>query len=59
MAPRLTDRIFVWSFGDTDAYTVENCDWCSTDSIGHVYFLASQFIKDRFAIFYGEFSEVV
>ena len=49
----------MWSFGDTDAYTVENCDWCSTDSIGHVYFLASQFIKDRFAIFYGEFSEVV
>ena len=45
MAPELSDRILVWSFSDTDAYTLENCDWYSADSIGHLYFLTSQFIK--------------
>ena len=57
MAPELTDRILVWSLSDTDGYTLESCDWCSADSIGYVYFLTSQFIKDQLDLFYGLFSE--
>jgi hypothetical protein len=57
MAPELTDRILVWSFSDTDAYTLESCDSCSADSVGHVYFLTSQFIKGQLELFYGLFSE--
>ena len=57
MAPELSDRILVWSFSKTDADTFESCDWFCADSIGHVYFLASQFIKNELASFYAEFSE--
>jgi len=55
--PELTDRILVWSLSDTDAYTLESCDWCSADSIGNVYFLTSQFIERQLELFYGLFSE--
>jgi hypothetical protein len=58
MAPVLTDRILVWSLSDTDAYTLESCDWCSTDSVAHVYFLMGPFIKDQLDLFYGLFSEL-
>jgi hypothetical protein len=57
MALERRDRILVWSLSDTDAYTLENCAWCSADSIGHVYFLTSQFIKDQLDLFYGLFSD--
>ena len=57
MAPELSDRILVWSFSKTDADTFESCDWCSTDSTGQLYFLASQFIKSALDNFYADFSE--
>jgi hypothetical protein len=59
VTPELTDRILVWSLSDTDAYTLESCDWCSTDSIGHFYFLTGQFIQDQLDLFYGLFSELL
>jgi hypothetical protein len=30
---RLADRILLWSYSDTDAYTLESCDWYSADSL--------------------------
>ena len=57
MAPDLANRILVWSFSATDAYTLEGCDWCSADSIGQVYFLTSQFIENQLCSFHGLFSE--
>jgi hypothetical protein len=53
----LANRILVWSLSDTDTYTLENCDWCTADSIGEFHFLARQFIEDELALLYGEFSE--
>jgi hypothetical protein len=55
MTPGLADRILVWSYSDTTAYTLESCDWCSTDSFGPLL-SASQFIRDQLDLFYSEFS---
>jgi hypothetical protein len=57
MAPGLADRILVWSYSDTDAYTLETCDWYSADSFGHLCLSANQFIGDQLDLFYAEFSE--
>jgi hypothetical protein len=57
MAPGLADRIIVWSYSDTDAYTLESCDLSSADSLGALHLLASQFIRDQLDLFYAEFSE--
>ena len=57
MAPELSDRILVWSFSNTDSYTLETCDWYSTDSIGSVYLSASQFIEEELDNFYADFSD--
>jgi len=57
MAPGLADRILVWSYSDTDACTLESCDWYSADSFGHFRLSASQFIGDQLDLFYAEFSE--
>jgi hypothetical protein len=57
MAPRLPDRILVWSYSYTDAYTLENCDWYGSDSLWQLHFSVSQFINDQLDGFYEEYSE--
>lgn len=57
MAPGLADRILVWSYSETVAYTVESCDWYSADALSHLHFSVSQFITDQLDDFYAEFSE--
>jgi hypothetical protein len=57
MAPELADRILVWSFSNTDSYTLETCDWYSTASIGSVYLSTSEFIEKELANFYADFSD--
>jgi hypothetical protein len=53
----LADRIVVWSYSDTDAYTLESCDWYSSESFWHLHFSVAQFIQDQLDEFYAEFSE--
>jgi hypothetical protein len=57
MVPGLADRILVWSYSDTNAYTFEGYDWCSADSFGPLHLLVSQFIRNQLDLFYAEFSE--
>jgi hypothetical protein len=57
VAPAPPDRILVWSYSYTDAYTLESCDWCAPDSFWHLHFSVSQFINDQLDEFYAEFSE--
>src|SRR5580704_16742684 len=57
MIPALADRILVCSYSDTDAYTLEYCDWYSADQLSHLHFSASEFINDQLNEFYAEFSE--
>jgi hypothetical protein len=57
MTSELADRILLWSYSDTDAYTLENCDWYSGNSIEHLHFWAKQFIEDQLYEFYADFSE--
>jgi hypothetical protein len=57
MALGLADRIFVWSYSNTDNYTLESSDWCNADSVGYVLFSAGQFIKDQLDLFYSEFAD--
>jgi hypothetical protein len=56
-ASGLADRILVWSYSETAAYTLERCDWYSPDSLGDLHFSIAQFIKDQLDLFYAEFSE--
>jgi hypothetical protein len=53
----LADRMVVWTYSDTDAYTLETCDWYSIDSFEHLHFLASQFIGEHLDSFCTQFSE--
>ncbi len=55
--PKLENRILVCWFSDTDACTLEDCDWRSADSIEYICLSASQFIKDQLGLFYGLFSD--
>ena len=57
MVSGLANRIFVWSYSDTVAYTFETCDSYSAESFGRLHFDASQFIKGELDLFYAEFSE--
>jgi len=57
MAPEPPDRILVWSYSNTDGYTLEYCDWYTPDSIWHLHFSVSQFINDQLDEFYADFSE--
>jgi hypothetical protein len=57
MSPGVSDRILVWSYSNTDAYTLEYCDWYSPSSFEHMQFEVSQFIGDQLDEFYAEFSE--
>ncbi|HTQ53178.1 MAG TPA: hypothetical protein VMI94_01890 [Bryobacteraceae bacterium] len=57
MDPEPPDRILVWSYSNTDAYTLEYCDWYTPDSLWHLHFSVSQFINDRLDEFYADFSE--
>jgi hypothetical protein len=57
MLPGVSDRILVWSYSNTDAYTLEYCDWYSPSSFDHMQFEVSQFIRDQLDEFYAEFSE--
>lgn len=57
MAPPQPDRILVWSYSNTDAYTLEYCDWYTPDSFWHLHFSVNQFINDQLDEFYAEFSE--
>jgi hypothetical protein len=57
MAPGLAARILVWSYSDTNAYTLESCDLYKADSFGDLRLSASQFIRDQLDLFYAEFSE--
>jgi len=57
VAPGPADRILVWEYSYTDAYTLERCDWYSPDSLSHLHFSVSQFINDQLDEFYAEFSE--
>ena len=54
---RLADRILLWSYSNTDAYTLERCEWHAAHSFGHLHVLASQFIGGQLDEFYAEFSE--
>jgi hypothetical protein len=54
---RLADRILLWSYSDTDAYTLESCDWYSADSFGHLFVSASQVIESQLSLLNGEFWE--
>ena len=51
------DRILVWSYSYTDAYTLEDCEWFTHDSLWHLHFCVSQFINNQLDEFYEEFSE--
>jgi hypothetical protein len=55
--PKLADRILVWSLTDTDAYTLERCDWYGADSFEPLDFSVAQFIRDELDNFYADFSE--
>lgn len=57
MPPGLADRVLCWSYSDTDAYTLENCDWYSGNSIEQLHFWAKQFIEGQLDEFYAEFYE--
>src|SRR6266851_7185531 len=57
MTRGLADRILVWSYSDTEVYTLESCDWYSVDSYEQLHLSASQFIGNQLDIFYAEFSE--
>jgi hypothetical protein len=57
MVPGLAARILVWSYSDSNAYTLESCDMCDADSFGHLRLSASQFIRHQLELFYAEFSE--
>lgn len=57
MACGIGDRLLVWSYGSTDAYTLEFCDWYSPESFGHMHFEVGRFIRDQLDEFYAEFSE--
>jgi hypothetical protein len=57
MAPGLADRILVWSYSDTDAHTLESCDWYSADSLGNLYASARQLIEDQLGLLNAEFWE--
>jgi hypothetical protein len=57
VTPGLADRIVVWWFSDTDAYTWESCDSYGADSLGPLHLETRQFIEDQLEVFYGEFSE--
>ena len=56
MAPGLA-QILVWSYSDTDAYTLESCDLYNADSLDYLRLGASQFIRDQLDLFYAVFSE--
>jgi hypothetical protein len=53
----LADRILVWSYSYTDAYTLESCDCYTADSFGHACISVSEFIRSQLSLFYEQFSE--
>src|SRR5580704_16226147 len=55
--PELENRILVWSFSDSVAYTLESCDCYSTDSTGPLHFSVARFIQTELDNFYADFSE--
>ncbi|SPE34479.1 hypothetical protein SBA2_900011 [Acidobacteriia bacterium SbA2] len=55
--PGMADRILVWCYSESLAYTLERCDWCSADSFRHLHLEVAQFIKDQLDLFYADFSE--
>jgi len=57
MTSGLADRVLCWSYSDTNAYTLENCDWYSSNSIEQLHFWAKQFIEVQLNEFYADFSE--
>lgn len=57
MTPGLVDRILVWWYSETVAYTQENCEWCTPESFGNLHYTVAQFIQSQLDGFYAEFSE--
>jgi hypothetical protein len=58
MAVEPADRILVWLYSNTDAYTLERYDSCTPDSFWNPHFFwPSQFIGDELDEFYSDFSE--
>lgn len=57
MIPELEDRILVWWYSETDAYTHEHCDSFAPASFGHLHFTVAQFITSQLDEFYSGFSE--
>jgi hypothetical protein len=57
MKPELADRILVWCYSETIAYTRETCDWYAPASFGEMHFEVAHFIQSQLDEFYAEFSE--
>lgn len=57
MAQGLADRILVWSYIDTGAYTQESCESYGPESFGHIHFAVAELIKNQLNELYAEFSE--
>jgi hypothetical protein len=57
MAPGLANQIIVWSYSNTDEFTLEECNWYYTESFANLHFSACQFIGNQLDLFYAEFSE--
>jgi hypothetical protein len=57
MASVLADRILVWSYSNTDAYTLESFVWCTAESFEHLHRSVNQYIVEQLEYFYAEFSE--
>lgn len=57
MVPELADRILLWYLSNSDAYTLEGCDWFSRDSLASLRTSISEFIRTQFDVFYAAYSE--
>ena len=57
MGAELSDRVLAWCLSDTDAYTMEQCEWSSPDSSSLLQFYVAEFIEHQLDSFYAEFSE--
>jgi hypothetical protein len=51
------DQTLVWCLSDTNAYTLETCDWCTPKSFGLLQLSVAEFIRDQLDGTYADFSE--
>jgi hypothetical protein len=51
------DRMLVWCLSDTNAYTLETCDWYTPKSFGLLQLSVAEFIRDQLDGTYADFSE--